>query len=360
MWPGAEQSNSTLIVGRKAVLKLFRRLSVGIHPEAEMTRYLTEHAFSGTPSLLGEVVRIDKGGERATIAVLQGYVTNQGDGWAWTLQQLDRLVDEGATPYAESSEPHFESYSAFARVIGKRLGEMHRILALPSDDPAFAPEHIDADGVKELILRAQREIEKALKAIESLTLSDPRDQAFAKALQARRSQTLSWVERLAAKAKGTIATRVHGDMHLGQVLVSGGDVALIDFEGEPSKPLSVRRAKTSPLRDVAGIIRSFDYAAATVERSMKHAGDEGAARGHALLTRFRVLAEIALLEGYCDGTGHRLSDGEFDLLRLFMMEKAAFEIAYEVANRPDWISTPLCGLAALTEKFTRRPEPALA
>jgi maltose alpha-D-glucosyltransferase/alpha-amylase len=359
-WPGAEQSNSTLVIGRKAVLKLFRRLSIGIHPEAEMTRYLTENAFSGTPSLLGEVVRTGANGERATIAVLQGYVTNQGDGWAWTLQQLDRLVDEGATPYAESSEPHFESYSAFARVIGRRLGEMHRILASPSDDPAFAPQEIDATGVKEMIMRAQREIEKALKAIDALTLADPRDQDFAKALKSRRSLALSWVERLADKAKGTIATRVHGDMHLGQVLVSGGDVALIDFEGEPSKPLSERRAKTSPLRDVAGMIRSFDYAAATVERSMKHAAEEGTARAHALLARFRLLSEIALLEGYREGRGRPLSDSEFDLLRLFMMEKAAFEIAYEVANRPDWLGTPLCGLAGLTEKLSRRAEPALA
>jgi maltose alpha-D-glucosyltransferase/alpha-amylase len=361
VWPGAEQSNSTLIVGRKAVLKLFRRVSTGIHPEAEMTRYLTEHEFSGTPALLGDVVRIDEQGERATVAVLQGFVVNQGDGWSWTLQQLDRLVDEGATPYAESTEPHFETYSAFARVIGRRLGEMHRILSLPTDDPGFAPEKIDEAGVKVLTKRAQRELERAIKAIETTEFKDARDEGFAKALKSRRASALAQIERLAARAKGTVATRVHGDMHLGQILVSGGDVSIIDFEGEPSKPLDERRAKISPLRDVAGMIRSFDYAAATVERRSKQAeGGEGAVRAGALLIRFRLTAERALLEGYREGLGRSLSDAEFDLLRLFMMEKAAFEIVYEISNRPDWIGTPLCGLAALTERFAKRQEPALA
>ena len=360
-WPGAEQSNSTLIVGRKAVLKLFRRVSSGMHPEAEMTRYLTERGFTGTAPLLGEVTRFDAAGERATIAVLQGFVVNQGDGWAWTLHQLDRLVDEGATPYAESTEPHFESYSAFARTIGRRLGEMHKVLATPTDDPAFAPEEINEEDVKELVKRAQREFERAIKAVEGNDFREEREQNFAKALKGRRAATLAQIERLARKAKGALATRIHGDMHLGQVLVSGGDVALIDFEGEPAKPLSERRAKTSPLRDVAGIIRSFDYAAATVERSPKQAeGGDGSTRAHALLARFRILAEIALLEGYREGTGRPLSESEFELLRLFMMEKAAYEIAYEVANRPDWIGTPLCGLVSLTDKFAKRSEAVLA
>jgi maltose alpha-D-glucosyltransferase/alpha-amylase len=238
---------------------------------------------------------------------------------------------------------------------------MHQVLASPSDDPAFAPTEIDDEGVKLLVQRAQRELDRALKAIDAVNLVDARDQGFANALKARRAVALSQAQRLASKAKGTMATRIHGDMHLGQVLVSGGDVVLIDFEGEPSKPLSERRAKTSPLRDIAGMIRSFDYAAATVERTMKQAeGGEGTTRAHALLTRFRLQAEHALLEGYREGIGRSLTDGEFDLLRLFMMEKAAFEIVYEVANRPDWIGTPLCGLATLTEKFAKRPEPALA
>jgi maltose alpha-D-glucosyltransferase/alpha-amylase len=122
-----------------------------------------------------------------------------------------------------------------------------------------------------------------------------------------------------------------------------------------------RRRKSSPLRDVAGMIRSFDYAAATVERSSYHPeGGEGVVRAHELLARFRLLAEIALLEGYRAGLERPLLEKEFELLRLFMVEKAAYEIGYEIANRPDWIGTPLCGLAALTEKFARRQEPALA
>jgi maltose alpha-D-glucosyltransferase/alpha-amylase len=150
-------------------------------------------------------------------------------------------------------------------------------------------------------------------------------------------------------------------MHLGQLLVSGADVMIIDFEGEPSKPLNERRSKMSPLRDLAGMIRSFDYAAANIERTSRQAeGGEGAAKALALLEHFRLRAEIALLEGYRQGTGRPLSDAQFDLLRLFMIEKAAYEIGYEAANRPDWLTTPLCGLAALTDKLSRRAEVAHA
>jgi len=360
-WPGAEQSNSTLVIGRKAVLKLLRRLSVGVHPEVEMTRYLTEKEFSATPPLLGELSRIDAKGARATVAILQGFVINQGDGWSWTLDHLDRLVDEGATPYAGDSEPHFESYSAFARAIGKRLGEMHRVLAGPTEDPAFAPETLSEEGAKVVAKRAQQEFERALDAAGSASSADNRVQDLARSLKQRRTMVLSQIEKLARKAKGTFVTRIHGDMHLGQVLVAGGDIALIDFEGEPSKPLAERRAKMNPLRDLAGMIRSFDYAAATIERSPKQAeGGEGSTRAKALFARFRLLAEIALLEGYREGTGRVLKEEEFDLLRLFMMEKASFEIAYEAANRPDWIVTPLLGLVSLTDKLAKRGEPALA
>jgi maltose alpha-D-glucosyltransferase/alpha-amylase len=136
---------------------------------------------------------------------------------------------------------------------------------------------------------------------------------------------------------------------------------IIDFEGEPSKPLSERRAKMSPLRDIAGLIRSFDYAAANVERTNRHPeGGEGLLRAEALLSQFRLRAEIALMEGYRDGIDRPLSDAEFDLLRLFIIEKAAYEIVYEVANRPDWLSTPLCGLLSVTEKVSKRKEPAYA
>jgi maltose alpha-D-glucosyltransferase/alpha-amylase len=360
-WPGAEQSNSTLVIGRKAVLKLFRRLSPGIHPEAEMTRYLTERGFSGTPALLGDVTRVDAKGERATVAVLQGYVPNQGDGWPWTLQQLGRLVDEGATPYAESTEPHFESYAAFARVIGRRVGEMHLALASENEDPAFAPEKVDAAGAKEVARRAVAQFDRALSAIDAIEFNDEQDARRCEALKSRRSSIVTQIERLASKAKGTLATRIHGDLHLGQLLVSGADVMIIDFEGEPSKPLDERRSKMSPLRDLAGIIRSFDYAASSVERTSRQAeGGEGSARAKALLDQFRLRAEIALLEGYRKGARRVLTDGEFDLLRLFMIEKAAYEIAYEAANRPDWLSTPLCGLSALTEKAAKRTEPAYA
>ena len=169
---------------------------------------------------------------------------------------------------------------------------------------------------------------------------------------------LRYVEDLFAKGCGCLRTRIHGDFHLGQVLVSAGDVVIIDFEGEPTKPLAERRAKSSPMRDVAGMIRSFDYAAAITERDRKLAsGASGEARAFELLRDFRRLAEDAFLEGYVEGRGEPLTANEKCLIDAFTIEKAAYEIAYEIANRPDWVDVPLRGLASPLERIPAK-EPA--
>jgi maltose alpha-D-glucosyltransferase/alpha-amylase len=154
---------------------------------------------------------------------------------------------------------------------------------------------------------------------------------------------------------GQRRTRVHGDLHLGQMLVAGNDVAIIDFEGEPLKTLEERRAKHLPLRDVAGMLRSFDYAAAQIERSAKQASAEGKARAAAVLSQFRSAAAQAFLTGYETGRGEKLSADEHSLLQFLVLEKAAYEVTYEAANRPSWIGVPLQGVLQILEQLGIKP-----
>ncbi len=258
-WPRAEQTNSTLIIGRMAVVKLLRRATPGIHPEAEMGRVLTERGFTGTAPLLGEATREATDGTHSALAIVQGFVPNQGDGQSWTLDQLARIVDELSVTPAEAGT-NFEAYDSFARILGRRVGQMHAVLAQPTDDPAFAPEVADAAVVADWIAQAQDQFDAALAALAALA-DDPLYRDRLQHLTDLRADLREAVKALLAKGEGLPRTRIHGDLHLGQVLVAAGDVIIIDFEGEPTKTLDQRRAKLSPLRDVAGILRSFDYAA---------------------------------------------------------------------------------------------------
>jgi maltose alpha-D-glucosyltransferase/alpha-amylase len=350
-WPGAEQTNTTLLVGHQAVIKLFRHLTAGVHPEGEMSRTLTERGFSGSPNLLGDIVRVDADGLEYTLAVVQEFVDNQGDGWAWTLRQLERIVEEGATPFGRDEASVFDPYTSFARTLGRRLGEMHAVLAQPTNNPDFAPQVTTAEDAETWRAQTHGELDHAMSILRNQTGMDEADAALAAGLIDSHARLAARLHELARGAEGSQQTRIHGDLHLGQVLVTGGDVQIIDFEGEPKKPLALRRAKASPLRDVAGLIRSFDYAAAQVSRNRTNAGTEGEARASDLLQRFRLDATSALLAGYAEGAGNALPPIDTGLLDVFTIEKAAYEIGYEVANRPTWLAVPLRGLAELTRRI---------
>jgi maltose alpha-D-glucosyltransferase/alpha-amylase len=351
-WPRAEQSNSSCVVDRKAVIKLFRRVTPGIHPEVEMGRVLTQRGFTGIPPLLGEVTRRDSEAAIAAVGIVQGFITNQGDGSGWTKEMLMRIVDEQSV--APRDRNPFGSYEAFARVLGRRTGEMHTVLAQPTDNPDFAPEAATEKTVQLWLKQAQWQLETAFLALENYT-GNARTSLHR--LNEQRDDILRALQGLLLPNRGAACTRIHGDFHLGQVLVAGSDVIIIDFEGEPLKPLSERRAKLSPMRDVAGMIRSFDYAAGVVEREGQlSAAGRGHVRAHSLLDQFRYAAEAAFLAGYEDGRGKPLSRKERHLIRAFAIEKAAYEIVYEAANRPDWIDIPLRGLAALLQGEGVEPE----
>jgi maltose alpha-D-glucosyltransferase/alpha-amylase len=357
----AEQSNSSLIVDDKALLKLIRRLSPGIHPEAEMSRYLTERGFANTAALLGEVVRLEPDGTPYTMVLVQGFIRNQGDGWGWTLNFLSRLLNSTAVVDPETQiEPitdAMEAYGKFAAALGRRLAELHAVLAMPTDQPAFAPETATAADIEAWSSGVRTQLEAALAALaEVATWSDPQAAVAAAVLTDRRAALLDAIDRLAAAASRALKSRIHGDFHLGQVLVSSRDAYIIDFEGEPARPLAERRAKTSPLRDVAGLLRSFDYAVAVAS-----ARTEGPARADlpgrpAILARFAEDAGSAFLAAYRAGhaaSEHRWvgEDSETALLDLFLLEKAAYEICYEAANRPAWLGIPLNGLARIADRM---------
>jgi len=364
-WLAAEQSNSSLIIEDAVVLKLVRRLVSGIHPEAEISRHLTKIGYANTAPLYGEVVRIDPAGVPHTLCILQGFIDNQGDAWNWALDYLRRTIDDlalavdadDAVPDPEKEAQAIDGYRAMAGIIGRRLGELHVALAAPSDDPAFAPEpatpeqiHAWTEGTQSMLATA---LDLLAQRVDQLT-DDTKE--LAQSLLDRRDALTAAVAKLVPSDAGALRTRIHGDFHLGQVLVAQGDAYLIDFEGEPARSLDERRQKSSPMRDVAGLLRSYSYASAAAQSTTESAPQQTADRKRALFDRFRVYAAESFLGEYRAAVAAAAQPlvapaSEQGLLDLFLIEKAAYEIRYEAANRPTWLSLPVRGLAALASRM---------
>ena len=336
-WIAAEQSNSTLVLGRVAVLKLLRKLQPGVHPDVEMVRHLTANGFANVPAMLGTVTHRTADGP-VLLMMVQRFVLNQGDGWQWTLGALERL--------ATDTEWSFANYDNFAANLGARLAEMHRVLALPGSDPAFAPETMTGAEADRLGQRIVGQVDQALGLIGSDAPLGDAEREAADRLVRMRDRLTKRIAQAVRSAEGLARTRIHGDLHLGQVLVTGSDVMFIDFEGEPARPIEQRRAKDLPLRDVAGMLRSFDYAAAVAERSRPAAAETHEQRADAGAAKFREHAMTAFLSGYYGDPA-----ANDPLLNLFVLEKAAYEVAYEAANRPDWLAVPVRGLAEASERL---------
>jgi len=365
-WLAAEQSNSSLAIGDAMMIKLIRRLQPGIHPEAEMNRRLTELGFAHSAPLLGEVVKLGGDGERATVGIVQGYVRNQGNGWDWTLDYLrrasDDLVSRDPADAGDQGE-WFASYGVVATSIGRALAQMHALLASPGDDPAFAPVRAGKAQCRRWAKAVSDQVAEACKVLAAgREWADEDDRRLAEDILGRRDELPARIAELAAAGAGSLETRIHGDFHLGQLLVAQGDVFIIDFEGEPSRSLDQRRAKASPYRDVAGLLRSFDYAAAVALRTELGGERAGEIDGkQRLVAAFHEEAVAAFLKSYRESLPATLHDwaepaGEEALIKLFSLEKAAYEVCYEAASRPAWIGVPLKGLARLIGSiFDRRP-----
>jgi maltose alpha-D-glucosyltransferase/alpha-amylase len=365
--PAMEPSDSLLVYGEAVALRLMRRLRPGINPEAEMTGRLTALGFAGCAPLLGEAVRVAPDGTPTTLMLAQGFVRNQGDGWTWTLDWLARAVDEAALTDSVPEDP-FAGYRVFAAAVGRRLGEMHALLAEPCDDPAFAPERA---GAAECRAWAERALALLGPALDRLAAwrggAGAEEAALADSLLARRAALERAVRRLALAAAGALLTRVHGDFHLGRLLVVHGDAAITGFAGDPERPLAERRAKASPLRDVAGLLRSLDNAA-QVASATETSGAATAApteRRVALIARWRTEAERAFRDAWraaaapvaAGGDPAAQAAAEAALLDLFLVERAAGELAREAERRPAWLGMALRGLAALADRLAE-PEKA--
>ncbi len=364
---GVEQSNSSMMIGRDVIVKVYRRLHPGVHPEVEVGRFLTDvGGFANTPPLLGSLTWHDGTGEATVVAAAFGFVLNQGDGWAYTLGFLERELEPAvlAAPTLEDGEAEDQRtavlalYADFAHRLGERTGDMHRAFAVDTDDPAFAKEAITqadlgawTDGVRRQASEAYAALERALPHLED------RDRTLAERVLAARALVDTRLDAIARLPIDAAKTRLHGDYHLGQVLVAKDDVYVLDFEGEPARSLDERRAKSSPAKDVAGMLRSFDYAAQTLAR--RFAADHALAADFVaeLTQAWRQSASAAFLDGYRTAMTGVASWPEDDaeaerLLDLFLVEKALYEIAYEAANRPGWLGIPLQGLAALLDLDT--------
>jgi maltose alpha-D-glucosyltransferase/alpha-amylase len=359
----AEQTNSSLIVGG-VVVKLVRRVLAGIHPEAEMTRYLGEHGFTNTAALYGELLRIDADGTPNTLGLIQGFVENQGDGWVWTLDYLALTVEELAVSGKDvSTDTAFADYRLFAAAMGRRLGELHALLAAEQHDPAFRAEPADEAIRQSWADGAIAQIDMAFDLLREVTQwPDEAVESHAALLLTHQSELREAARRLAHTGSMALQTRVHGDFHLGQVLVAQADAYIIDFEGEPARTMEQRRAKSSPLRDVAGLLRSFDYATASAREGRSAVSPQTAERRIALLDQFRTAASSAFLTAYWEVAASATRawvspDAEAALLDLFLLEKAAYEIRYEAANRPAWLGIPVGGLYAIAQRLLALPGP---
>jgi maltose alpha-D-glucosyltransferase / alpha-amylase len=229
---------------------------------------------------------------------------------------------------------------------------MHAVLARPTDDPAFAPRVAGREDVEAWIGRAMEMVSGAFDAIAARTDWDNESvEAEARALLASREALERALRQLGELGEGTLMTRIHGDFHLGQVLVASADAYIIDFEGEPARPLAERRGKASPWRDVAGLLRSIDYAAATaLDPKNVVASRVSPGRRQRLITRLREGAGKAFLGGYREVTG-RVGKKDNRLLDFFLIEKAAYEVNYEAANRPTWLAIPVGGLARIASRL---------
>ena len=353
----AEQSNTSIIYGDRAILKLFRRLEVGENPDVEIGRFLTTRkAFHGTPALLGSI-RLETSAGASVSGILQTFVAGSRDAWAYALECAHRAF---GAPEGDETAPAFTDE---ARALGRVTRELHDALASDPANPDFAPQPATAADVATWVAAAKRSIDEGLALLENrmagAALGDEAT-AAARVLIRRRAEFPRLVDEIEASVRRDPGARIrhHGDYHLGQVLrTPDGAFRIIDFEGEPARSLAERRARNCPLRDVAGMLRSFAYAAATAATDLMKPGAK-TPRGVVEIRAGRWQRDVrkAFMHGYlssgaAQGPHFLPADRQAlaNLTALFEIEKVFYELRYELNNRPDWVWIPLRGIARLTE-----------
>jgi maltose alpha-D-glucosyltransferase/alpha-amylase len=387
---GVEQSNTSVIYGERLILKLIRRLEPGVNPELELGRFLTERArFAHSPPCLGAIEYRRPRQEPMTMAILGGFVHSEGDAWRYTLDALHSFLERvlaqpaeareerlRAIPPAASALPELEEgpvpplleelagpYLPAAHLLGVRTAELHRALASSSDDPQFAPEPFTPHYQRALWQTMQSLTTQVLETLRRRMSRLPQElQPEARSLAGREEELLQRFRPMRDRRLTAKRIRCHGDYHLGQVLWTGKDFVIIDFEGEPARSLSERRIKRSPLRDVAGMLRSFHYAALGVlfgqHAGARHPGSpirpEDAPRLEPwVMLWYRSVSAVftaaylatAAQAPFLPATREELTIS----LRAYLLEKAIYELGYELNNRPAWVGIPLRGIRQLLE-----------
>lgn len=369
--PHVEQTNSTVRIGGH-LLKIYRQVSAGPSPELEVGRFLTAHCVPPcAPRVLGALSYETFEGEVWNVGIAHEYLANDGDAWSLALRELRAYFERASDSIAGgATSPRTERtataalvgrFNALAQTLGRRTGQLHSALAGSADgnrDPLFAPEPLTPADVRAMVERAATMLQETLSALERTTHTlGPEAHAIAESLRQHmhaRARLTALLRSSIERPVSVVKTRIHGDLHLGQVLSRGDDFVIIDFEGEPTRPLEERRAKTSPLRDVMGMVRSFDYAAEAVLREIAPAPDRRralepwAALWTREVTESYLNAYLATVKG-APFIPERIEDlGQ--LLTFHELEKVIYELAYEINNRPDWIEIPLRGLARLARE----------
>ncbi|HEU4460348.1 MAG TPA: maltose alpha-D-glucosyltransferase [Methylibium sp.] len=347
--PQGQSSNTVVTFGERVFLKGYRRLRAGMNPEFEVGRFLTEVArFPHAVPVAGVLEYAGDDGTLMTLAIAQGYVENQGDGWSWALDHLSRHLEALRDGAAGTEDVHLLFVERIA-TLGRRTGELHAALAAPAGDAAFEPEPLGAADVA----ADQRSVADQLAAVlmqlqgalDAGTLV-PAAVEPARRLLAARARLVARIDRIEAPGTHSRRTRFHGDYHLGQVLVVKNDFVLIDFEGEPGRGFEERRAKRSPLVDVAGMLRSFDYAAISALRAAARTPEEAAALAP-VAAQWQGRVREAFLAGYRESAPPEATAAA-GLLELYELHKAVYELGYELGNRPDWVEIPVQGLLRMT------------
>lgn len=365
-----EQSNSSILYGEKYFLKLYRRAEKGLNPDLEITRFLTEKTtFQNVPPFAGTIEYNRPGEDSITLALLQGYVPNQGDGWQFTKNILEHFQEQILAHHTELPLLRQEDrempqdglalvgsfYLEMIALLGKRTAEMHLALASNLRDQAWRPEEFSTlyqrsvyQSMRSLTRRSLQQLEQQKKNLSGEA------SILAEQLLSAEPAILERLERILEQKMSAMKIRIHGDYHLGQVLFTGKDFVIIDFEGEPARPLGERRLKRSALRDVAGMLRSFDYAAQTLLQRIELNREEDFALLEGWLNAWYGSVSGTFLEAYRERLGDSnllpRDPGQFNLLLdSFMLEKAVYELGYELNNRPDWASIPMKGILAILE-----------
>ncbi|MDD5627780.1 MAG: maltose alpha-D-glucosyltransferase [Elusimicrobia bacterium] len=366
--PG-EQSNTSVFYGDRLVLKAYRRLEAGINPEYEVGRFLAGR-FAHTPTLLAAVEYRPPREEPVTLALMHEFVANHGTAWTYTLDELQRYLEATLAHPEEpaSADPQswaqelMAPYLSLVRLLGQRTAELHLAMSSEGSDPVFAPEPF-SHHYQQSISQAMRSYAARILSLLRTQLPSLTPESRAAAEQVLKEETrIARIFRALAGQRLTGARlRIHGDYHLGQVLFTGKDFVIIDFEGEPSRPISERRIKRSPLRDVAGMLRSFHYASRTALSSRTSgpvARPEDLPRVERWAETWHRRVASTFLEAYLasarSGSFLPQTDPEIQrLLKAFLFEKACYELGYELDSRPDWVSIPLQGILRML-----RQEPA--